>query len=123
MAAMNRTKVFHSNFFSMGTRMDIVLPHVDDEEGDEIYQSIRLEVKRLEKKLSRFDKNGAVYYVNAHAFKDQVALDSELYSIVRDCQDYYRKTKKIYDIDGLGSQEEIFQRLSEKLEQAFRELR
>jgi len=37
--------------------------------------------------------------------------------------DYYRKTKKIYDIDGLGSQEEIFQRLSEKLDQAFRELR
>lgn len=98
MTAMNRTKVFHSNFYSMGTRMDIVLPYVDDEEGDEIFQSIRLEVKRLEKKLSRFDENGFLYYVNTHAFKKSVAVDSELFNIVKNCQDYFVKTNGYFDI-------------------------
>ncbi|MFW5978541.1 MAG: adenylate kinase [Bacteroidia bacterium] len=37
--------------------------------------------------------------------------------------DYYRKQKPIYDIDGIGSKEEVFNRLSDKLELAFRNLR
>jgi len=37
--------------------------------------------------------------------------------------DYYRKQKPIYDINGLGSKNEVFQRLSDKLELAFRKLR
>ncbi|MBS3808452.1 MAG: nucleoside monophosphate kinase, partial [Bacteroidales bacterium] len=37
--------------------------------------------------------------------------------------DYYRKQKPIYDINGLGSKDEVFQRLSDKLELAFRKLR
>jgi len=37
--------------------------------------------------------------------------------------DYYRKQKPIYDIDGIGDKEEVFQRLSDKLELAFRNLR
>lgn len=37
--------------------------------------------------------------------------------------DFYRKKNIIYDIDGMGKQNEVFNRLSENLEQAFRELR
>jgi adenylate kinase len=37
--------------------------------------------------------------------------------------EYYRKQKPIYDIDGIGEKEEVFQRLSDKLELAFRNLR
>ncbi|MFO8235964.1 MAG: adenylate kinase [Bacteroidales bacterium] len=37
--------------------------------------------------------------------------------------DYYRKQKPIYDIDGIGTKEEVFKRLSDKLELAFRNLR
>ncbi len=37
--------------------------------------------------------------------------------------DYYRKQKPIYDIDALGTKDEVFQRLSDKLEVAFRNLR
>jgi len=37
--------------------------------------------------------------------------------------DYYRKQKTIYDIDGIGNKDEVFQRLSDKLEIAFRNLR
>jgi adenylate kinase len=37
--------------------------------------------------------------------------------------DFYKRRNIIYDIDGIGSQEEIFQRLSENLEQALKELR
>ncbi len=37
--------------------------------------------------------------------------------------EYYRKQKPIYDINGIGEKEEVFQRLSDKLEFAFRNLR
>jgi adenylate kinase len=37
--------------------------------------------------------------------------------------DFYKRRNIIYDIDGIGSQEEIFQKLSVNLEQAFKELR
>ncbi|MGM0530901.1 MAG: adenylate kinase [Bacteroidota bacterium] len=37
--------------------------------------------------------------------------------------DFYRRRNIIYDIDGMASQNEVFNRLSENLEQAFRELR
>ncbi|MDK2978047.1 MAG: adenylate kinase [Bacteroidales bacterium] len=36
---------------------------------------------------------------------------------------YYAKQKNIYQIDGVGSEEEVFQRLSEKLELAFKHAR
>ena len=37
--------------------------------------------------------------------------------------DFYRNRNIIYDVDGMGTQEKIFQRLSENLDQAFKELR
>lgn len=37
--------------------------------------------------------------------------------------EYYRKQKPIYDIDGIGTKEEVFNRLSDKLDLAFRNLR
>jgi adenylate kinase len=37
--------------------------------------------------------------------------------------DYYRKQKPIYDIDGIGTKEDVFNRLSDKLDIAFRNLR
>ena len=37
--------------------------------------------------------------------------------------DFYKKQKPIYDINGIGTKEEVFQRLSDKLELAFRNLR
>ncbi len=37
--------------------------------------------------------------------------------------EYYRKQKPIYEIDGIGTKEEVFNRLSDKLELAFKNLR
>ncbi len=37
--------------------------------------------------------------------------------------DFYKRRNIIYEIEGMGSQEEVFQRLSDNLEQAFKELR
>lgn len=98
MADMNNTMVFHSNFFAMGTRMDIVLPFLNNEEGDEVYQSIRLEVKRLEKKLSRFDENGPVYRINKKAPDENISIDNELFDIIQHCNKFYVKSHGYFDI-------------------------
>ena len=43
--------------------------------------------------------------------------------LTRPVLDFYKKRNIIYDIDGMGAQEEVFQRLSDNLNQAFKELR
>ncbi|MCF8335163.1 MAG: adenylate kinase [Bacteroidales bacterium] len=43
--------------------------------------------------------------------------------LTRPVLDYYRNKMLIYDIDGMGTQEEVFQRLSDNLDRAFKELR
>lgn len=98
MAYKNTSKVFHSNFFAMGTRMDMVLPQINGEEGDEIFQAIRLEVKRLERKLSRFDQNGSIFNINKNAYKQEIMLDNELFNIISDCKEYYEKSLGYFDI-------------------------
>jgi thiamine biosynthesis lipoprotein len=98
MAATNQSKVFHSNFYAMGTRMDVVLPNIDSEEGDAIFQSIRLEVKRLEKKLSRFDENSLVFQLNKKAATEAVRVDNELFHILKDCKLLFDKSNGYFDI-------------------------
>lgn len=98
MAYKNTSKVFHSNFYAMGTRMDMVLPHISSEEGDEIFQAVRLEVKRLERKLSRFDQNGTLFNVNKNASEKEIKLDNELFHIIRDCKEYHEKSYGYFDI-------------------------
>jgi adenylate kinase len=75
--------------------------------------------------LKRLTKRGTT--------EDKRPYDSSIETIIRRMEqfqertlpvlDYYRKQKPIYDIDGLGTKEEVFNRLSDKLETAFRNLR
>jgi adenylate kinase family enzyme len=37
--------------------------------------------------------------------------------------DYYEKQKNIYNINGIGTEEEVYKRLAEKLELAFKHAR
>ncbi|MBD3270611.1 hypothetical protein GF376_03735 [Candidatus Peregrinibacteria bacterium] len=90
--------VYHSNFFAMGTRMDVVIPLIDNEQGDSIFNKIKTETLRLEKKLSRFDAEGEIYKINQTAHLKPVAVDKELYSVLKKSMAYYQSTMGYFDI-------------------------
>lgn len=93
-----RKNVYHSNFFAMGTRMDIVLPMIDNEHGDLIFNEIKTETTRLEKKLSRFNPESEIYKINHKAHKEPFKIDSELHQIVQQSLNFNKKTNGYFDI-------------------------
>ena len=93
-----RKNVYHSNFFAMGTRMDVVLPLIDNEQGDLIFNKIKNETKRLEKKLSRFNTESTIYNINQNAYKAAVEIDDELYRIIQQSITYNQLTNGYFDI-------------------------
>lgn len=93
-----RKNVYHSNFFAMGTRMDVVLPLIDNELGDLIFNTIKNETLRIEKKLSRFDSQSEIYYINHNAHKEPCKIDAELYLILEQSINYHKLTNGYFDI-------------------------
>lgn len=93
-----RKNVYHSNFFAMGTRMDVVLPLIDNEFGDLIFNKIKNETTRIEKKLSRFDNQSEIYKINHSAHKEPYKIDDELYQILKQNLNYYNATNGYFDI-------------------------
>ncbi|MFP4059337.1 MAG: FAD:protein FMN transferase [Bacteroidales bacterium] len=90
--------VFYRNFFAMGTRFDLVIPFMDDEKGNELFNEIRKEVQRLEIMLSRFHEGGSTWLLNKNASTGPVKVDQELKDIILLCREYHAKTKGYFDI-------------------------
>ncbi|MFA7419241.1 MAG: FAD:protein FMN transferase [Melioribacteraceae bacterium] len=92
------SKVYHNAFYAMGTRMNVVLPHSDEELCERIYKMIKHEVERIETKLSYFLPHSLVSEINNRAYEADVKVDSEMWQILKICLDYNRLTFGAFDI-------------------------
>lgn len=92
------SKVYHNAFYAMGTRMNVVLPHSDEELCERIYKMIKHEVERIEIKLSYFLPHSLVSEINNRAYEADVKVDSEMWQILKICLDYNRLTFGAFDI-------------------------
>jgi FAD:protein FMN transferase len=90
--------VAHTSFYAMGTRCNIVLPAIDEDEADVIFRHIRHEIARIEGKLSRFVHDSAISIVNAGAATSPVNVDDEIWQVLSECKDYFAKTWGSFDI-------------------------
>lgn len=91
-------KVFHHSFFAMGTRLNLVLPGLESDDGYEIAEAVEQTVLKLEKKLSRFDQDSLVSDINMRACITPVALDEESWHIFSICREYHERTSGAFDI-------------------------
>lgn len=89
---------WHNAFFAMNTRCYVVLPGLDHNHADQVYHKIKLEINRIEKKLSRFIPESDISFINKHAFKKPVILDEELFDILITCKKYSELTEGAFDI-------------------------
>lgn len=92
------SKVYHNAFYAMGTRMNVVLPHSDEELCERIYKMIKHEVERIEIKLSYFLPHSLVSEINNRAYEADLKVDSEMWQILKICLDYNRLTFGAFDI-------------------------
>lgn len=89
---------YHNHFAGMGTRFDLVLPDTDRSNGDEVFRQIKVEIDRLEKKLSRFLPDSELTYINQFGALSPVKVDQEWITILETCRKYYISTYSCFDV-------------------------
>lgn len=90
--------VFHDSFYAMGTRLDLVIPDTQPEDGRICATEIRAEVTRLERKLSRFDSASSLSALNREAGVRPVTVDEEMSHILSLCLSYFESTHGAFDV-------------------------
>jgi len=91
-------EVFFYNFYAMGTRLDMLIPGIDNDKGKLVANEIKEKVFHIEKLLSRFDPEGETANLNKTAYKDPVQVSDELWEYITQCAYYYEKTFGAFDI-------------------------
>lgn len=90
--------LYHNHFAGMGTRFDLVLPHTNKTNGNKVFRKIKVEIDRLEKKLSRFLPDSELAYINQFAGLNPVKVDQEWITILEACRKYYISTFSCFDV-------------------------
>ena len=72
--------------YSMGTRLDILMPGTDDEPADQICREIRIEMDRLEKILSIYRNDSLFSFLNENAARSNCPVDQEVFDLFSQLQ-------------------------------------
>jgi len=92
------SNTYHNSFFAMNTRCHVVFPNIDHEYGDWVFQAIKMEINRIEKKISRFIPESDLSKVNKTASRQPAIVDEELFDILNTCQEFWKLTDGAFDV-------------------------
>jgi FAD:protein FMN transferase len=108
---------FYRNISSMGTRMDVIIPGVDEEKGNKVFRQISDELERMENLLSIYRDDSALSVLNRNAFNRSYIVEKELFSLIsqlkglsRECLGFFDPAFRISKNKNLGS--EVFHTIS-----------
>jgi FAD:protein FMN transferase len=82
----------------MGTRFDFLTYNVDEGFFSSAKNFILNELERIEYKFSRFNEKSEISRINQFAASEKVITDSETFTLLSRCREYYLKTNKLFDI-------------------------
>ena len=82
----------------MGTRFDMVLTQVKEEQAKEASQLIKTWITETEKKISCHDPESQVFLINSSAHISPFAMDEQLWNIFRSAAVYHERTAGLFDI-------------------------
>jgi thiamine biosynthesis lipoprotein len=91
-------KVFHKSDFAMATRINLLLPNIDEQYGNDLYTKVMDEIVRVEALLSCFDTNSEIYRINRDAFESDIVIDKEMFNLLKLCQEVFLTTNKKFDV-------------------------
>ena len=93
-----KNKMLYAWFFSMHTRIDILLCGEDEPKLKQTINLIYTELNRLEKIGSYFDPSSELSRVNQTAGINPVQVSEDLYQMITFCEESYKKTEGYFDI-------------------------
>lgn len=93
------SSLFHGSLTNiMGTRFDIIIVGKRKAEGERVWKKITEELRKLDGMLNRFDLESEVSQINLQAAEHPVKVSNEMWTILMDCQYYYRVTSGLFDV-------------------------
>jgi len=92
------SNTYHNSFFAMNTRCHVVFPNIDHEYGERVFQAIKMEIHRIEEKISRFIPESDLSKLNKTASRQPAIVDEELFDILITCQEYWKLTDGAFDV-------------------------
>ncbi len=96
---MQKANVFSDSFFAMGTRCDVVLTDIEDEQAERIFQIIKTEIEDLEFLMSRFIYESPVSQLNCTEKNKWVTVkESTLWEVLIICYDFWQMSNGAFDI-------------------------
>lgn len=91
-------KVYQNSTYSMGTRFNLLLPDIDTPEGDMLFSYCIKELNHIENMLSCFSPTSDISQINKNAFRNPIKINDELFSILKNCLNYFKLTQGAFDI-------------------------
>ena len=88
----------YRNMWSMGTRLDILMPGVDDEVADRVYRSVREETDRLENILSIYRETSVFSRLNRKAGETPCIVDADVFHLFTRLLHFQTFTLGYFDI-------------------------
>lgn len=90
--------VAYARFHAMHTRMEIVLPRLDEPLAKSIVDDVECRVKSLERLMNRFDNRSPLSMINAMAATESVTVDEELFMALELSEVFRRATEGYFDV-------------------------
>ncbi|MBR6662477.1 MAG: FAD:protein FMN transferase [Alistipes sp.] len=90
--------VAYARFYAMHTRMEIVLPRLEEPMAQSVVRDVEQRVSDLERLMNRFDNASPLAMVNAVAATQAVVLDGELFMALELCEVFRRGTGGYFDV-------------------------
>lgn len=87
----------YRNLFSMGTRMDIVLPGTDDYFADQLLAVIKEKLKDLEDRISVYKDNSVFSKLNREAISKPIIIDPGIFHMIEELAGLSEKTRYYFD--------------------------
>lgn len=87
----------YRNLFSMGTRMDIVLPETDDYFADQLLAVIKEQLQELEDRISIYNDASVFSKLNREASSKPVIIDPDIFQMIEELAGLSEKTSCYFD--------------------------
>ena len=88
----------YARFYAMHTRMEIVLPQLEEQMAQSVVRDVEQRVSELERLMNRFDNASPLAMVNAVAATQAVEIDEELFMALELCEVFRRGTGGYFDV-------------------------
>jgi len=82
----------------MGTRFDLVVAGLPPEEGELLFRDIRQEIERIEGLISIHRSDSLFSFINAHAHKNRIPLETEMQDLFATIREMHEQTGGRFDI-------------------------